>query len=68
MADSSVTVVLPTHTEPVYEQKVIGRQSRLSADLEEFRGIPFGVVPGRWQHSYVRDKLPEDIYSATSNG
>jgi hypothetical protein len=68
MANSSAVVVLPTHTKPVYEQKVLGRESSLSTDLEEFRGIPFGAVPGRWQHSYVRDKLPEDIYSATSNG
>ena len=68
MAETAVVVVIPSNTKPVYGQKIIGRKSSLSADLEEFRGIPFGVVPGRWQHSYVRDKLPEDIYSATSNG
>lgn len=68
MAESPVLVVLPTHTEPVYEQQVMGKKSPLSSDLDEFRGIPFGVVPGRWQHSYVRDKLPEDVYSARSNG
>lgn len=68
MAESPVLVVLPTHTEPVYEQQILGQKSPLSSDLDEFRGIPFGVVPGRWQHSHVRDKLPEDVYSATSNG
>lgn len=68
MAECPVLVVLPTHTESVYEQKVLGKQSPLSSDLDEFRGIPFGVVPGRWQHSHVRDKLPQDVYFARSNG
>ena len=63
-----MSVLLPTHTQPPYEQTIVGKQSSLSADLEEFRGIPFGVVPGRWHHSHVREKLPKDVYLATNDG
>jgi hypothetical protein len=62
-----VEVLLPTKTVPSYEQRVIGRVSDIEG-VEEFRGIPYGVVPGRWQHALLRDKLPADIFNATKNG
>ena len=68
MADSPVIVVLPTHTHPPYNQQILGRLSPFSPDLDEFRGIPFGFIPGRWQHSHVREKLPVDEYKAWING
>ncbi len=68
MTESPVLVVLPTHSKPSYNQHIIGKQSLLSPDLDEFRGIPFGYIPGRWQHSHVREKLPVDEYKAWRNG
>ncbi|CAK7200301.1 hypothetical protein SEUCBS139899_002992 [Sporothrix eucalyptigena] len=50
-------------------QTVLGRASPLApTQLEEFRGIPYGTVPGRWRHSVVRDVLPTDRFDATKNG
>ena len=68
MTEPPVLVVLSTCTMPSYDQQILGRLSPFSPDLEEFRGVPFGFIPGRWQHSHVRKKLPEDIYKAWSNG
>lgn len=68
MAKSSVVVELPTHTVPIRNQQILGKKSSLSSDVEEFRGIPFGFVPGRWQHSQVRRNLPQDVFSAFHNG
>ncbi|KAJ5731858.1 alpha/beta-hydrolase [Penicillium malachiteum] len=62
-----VEVVLPTHTTPSYEQRIIGKTS-LASGIEEFRGVPYGIVPARWQHSSLRDRLPDDIFYATKNG
>ncbi|KAJ5753035.1 alpha/beta-hydrolase [Penicillium odoratum] len=62
-----VSVVLPTKTIPSYEQRVIGELAEIEG-IEEFRGIPYGIVPARWQHAVLRDKLPEDIFHATKNG
>lgn len=68
MTESPVIVVLPTHTTPPYDQQILGRLSPFSPDLEEFRGVPFGFIPGRWQHSRVREKLPVENYKAYGNG
>jgi len=71
MANSSTDIVgvtIPTHTTPSYAQKIVGKKSPLSSDVEEFRGIPFGIVPARWEHSTLRDKLPADIFEAFKNG
>jgi hypothetical protein len=68
MSESTVLVVLPTHTKPAYNQHIIGRLSPKSSDLEEFRGVPFGFIPGRWQHSKVTEKLPADEYNAWNDG
>ncbi|KAJ5937821.1 alpha/beta-hydrolase [Penicillium verhagenii] len=62
-----VEVLLPTKTAPSYEQRVIGRESDIEG-VEEFRGIPYGIVPSRWQHASLRDRLPTDIFHATKNG
>ncbi|KAJ5664021.1 alpha/beta-hydrolase [Penicillium longicatenatum] len=62
-----VEVLLPTKAVPSYEQRVIGKASEIEG-VEAFRGIPYGVVPGRWQHALLRDKLPADIFNATKNG
>lgn len=61
-------VHLPTSTVPTYEQTLIGTTSAYVADIEEFRGIPYGNVPGRWQHSVMRTHLPTDVFDASRNG
>ncbi|KAJ5959868.1 alpha/beta-hydrolase [Penicillium vulpinum] len=66
-AGSSLEVILPTNTIPSYEQRVIGKASSIPG-VEEFRGIPYGTVPARWQHGLLRDRLPLDIFDATKNG
>ncbi|KAF8853850.1 alpha/beta-hydrolase [Acephala macrosclerotiorum] len=68
MSSSIVEVALPTQAAPSCEQWIIGKKSPLTTDLEEFRGIPFGYVPGRWKHSELRLSLPSDRYDATRNG
>lgn len=68
MAERQVVVALPTTTIPSYNQNVLGRLSPQCRDLEEFRGIPYGYVTGRWEHSHVRDCLPDDVFDATRNG
>ncbi|KAJ5702695.1 alpha/beta-hydrolase [Penicillium malachiteum] len=60
-------VVLRTHTTPSYEQRIIGKAS-LTNGIEEFRGVPYGIVPARWQHASLRDRLPYDTFYATKNG
>ncbi|PYH96659.1 alpha/beta-hydrolase [Aspergillus ellipticus CBS 707.79] len=60
-------VLLPSHTTPPSLQRVIGCKSPI-AGVEEFRGIPYGIVPARWQHAQLRDRLPEDIFYARRNG
>jgi hypothetical protein len=61
-------VTIPTLTVPSHSQKIIGKKSHVSAEVEEFRGIPYGIVPARWEHSILRTSLPQDVYYATSNG
>lgn len=61
-------VRLPTSSVPSQIQTVIGKRSTISDDIEEFRGIPYAQVPGRWEHSCLRDRLPRDIFDATKNG
>lgn len=67
-AKSLPTVRLPTHTFPSYEQLVIGKTSSLTSTIEEFRGIPYGHVPRRWEHSLLRTNLPHDIFDASCHG
>ncbi|RAH77241.1 alpha/beta-hydrolase [Aspergillus japonicus CBS 114.51] len=64
---ATVVVTLPTHTKPSYEQRVHGKPSSIPG-VEEFRGIPYGIVPARWQHAQLRDRLPHDVFDATHNG
>lgn len=47
-------------------QKVIGKASHPA--VQEFRGIPYASVPGRWRHSVLRHRLPTDTFYATKNG
>ncbi|KFZ17017.1 hypothetical protein V501_01939 [Pseudogymnoascus sp. VKM F-4519 (FW-2642)] len=61
-------VELPTLSAPSRIQTIVGRQSALSTDVQEFRGIPYGCVPARWEHSSLRTCLPQDIFDATHNG
>jgi hypothetical protein len=65
---TDVKATLPSNTFPSIEQQVIGRQSRHHLDIEEFRGIPYGVVLRRWQSSKLRSRLPTDVFDATRNG
>jgi hypothetical protein len=66
--DRKVLVNLPTRTTPRYTQTVVGKKSELSADLDEFRGIPYGQVSKRWEHSRLRTHLPQNLFDATKNG
>lgn len=63
-----VVVELPTFNTPPYAQKVTGKKSPLSDDLEEFRGIPYGEVTKRWEHARIRTRLPHNDFDATENG
>ncbi|KAH8659774.1 Alpha/Beta hydrolase protein [Xylariales sp. PMI_506] len=65
---SAPAVHLPTWETRSYLQTVVGKPSPISPDLEEFRGIPYATVPGRWEHSQLRTRLPRDIFDATKNG
>ncbi|ENH72095.1 Lipase 1 [Fusarium oxysporum f. sp. cubense race 1] len=66
--ERAAVVQLPTASVPSKIQIVVGKRSPISDDVEEFRGIPYAHVPGRWEHSRLRDRLPRDIYDATENG
>ncbi|CAI7638575.1 unnamed protein product [Penicillium glandicola] len=66
-AGSSLEVILPTNTSPSYDQRVIGKASSIPG-VDEFRGIPYGTVPARWQHASLRDRLPLNVFDATRNG
>ncbi|KAH6986542.1 para-nitrobenzyl esterase [Ilyonectria sp. MPI-CAGE-AT-0026] len=61
-------VQLPTWEVHGHLQTVIGKPSLVSPDLEEFRGIPYGTVNARWEHSHLRTRLPRDVFDATRNG
>ncbi|RKL43833.1 hypothetical protein BFJ70_g4146 [Fusarium oxysporum] len=61
-------VRLRTSSIPGYFQTIVGKRSPISDDIEEFRGIPYARVPGRWEHSQLRDRLPQDVFDATENG
>ncbi|PYI02469.1 carboxylesterase [Aspergillus sclerotiicarbonarius CBS 121057] len=63
----TLVVTVPTQTLPSHLQRVIGRKSAIPG-IEEFRGIPYGIVPARWQHAVLRDRLPRDVFDATQNG
>lgn len=67
LMSDQVVVIVPTQTSPSHPQRVIGRKSPISG-IEEFRGIPYGTVPARWQHAVLRDRLPQDEFDATRNG
>ncbi|OJJ44589.1 hypothetical protein ASPZODRAFT_696556 [Penicilliopsis zonata CBS 506.65] len=65
-ADNPAVVILET---TAGEQKIVGRPSPSFPSLvQEFRGIPYGTVPGRWRHSTLRTSLPSDDFDATKNG
>lgn len=66
-ADSAVAVKISTATTPSRTQIILGRKSHITG-LEEFRGIPYGSIKARWEHSAVRDSLPSDVFDARSNG
>ncbi|THW59952.1 hypothetical protein D6D19_10178 [Aureobasidium pullulans] len=62
-----IVVEVPTATTPSRIQVVIGVKSE-TENIEEFRGIPYGQVNARWEHSSVRDSLPSDVFRALQNG
>ena len=61
-------VQLPVFSDPSYIQTVVGKRSAIDDNIEEFRGIPYAHVPGRWEHSRLRDRLPRDIFDSTEDG
>ncbi|KAF5482670.1 Lipase 3 [Colletotrichum aenigma] len=66
--ETLVSAAFRTTTNPVFTQTIIGKKSALSEDVEEFRGIPYGYVSRRWEHSRLRDRLPNEVFDATKNG
>lgn len=66
--EETAIVALPTASTPSHIQTVVGKQSAVSPEVQEFRGIPYGCVPARWEHSSLRTCLPQDIFDATRNG
>ncbi|KAK1657069.1 Alpha/Beta hydrolase protein [Colletotrichum godetiae] len=66
--DNLVSASFQTATKPICMQTIVGKKSALSQDVEEFRGVPYGYVPGRWEHSRLRERLPDDVLDATKNG
>jgi hypothetical protein len=68
MAHTMIKVTVQSSTSPPIDQEIAGRQSTLSSDIEEFRGIPYGIVPQRWENSHLRDRLPSDTFDATRDG
>jgi hypothetical protein len=62
------TVKIPTHTLHSHDQLILGRVSALTSSVEEFRGIPYGIVPRRWEHSLLRTSLPKDVFNASHHG
>lgn len=68
MASDSRTVVrLPTQTHDPSVQEIIGKKSWMPG-VDEFRGIPYADVAGRWMHSTLRLELPSDSFEALYNG
>lgn len=61
------TVTLHTTSNPSEIQRVVGILSHLPS-VEEFRGIPYGHVSSRWQHSTLRHALPINVFDATKYG
>lgn len=51
---------------PILRCDFIGFRAEGSS-VEEFRGIPYASVPGRWQHSIRRDTYPPR-FDASKNG
>lgn len=66
--EMKAVVWLPTWESPAFAQTIVGKASSVSPDLEEFRGIPYGTVTARWEHSQLRTRLPRDVFDATKNG
>ncbi|KAG9605105.1 alpha/beta-hydrolase, partial [Aureobasidium melanogenum] len=64
---STVVVQLLTHTEDPFVQEVVGKTS-WTPGVDEFRGIPYADVAGRWKHSTLRRELPSDSFDASKNG
>lgn len=63
-----VCVTLRPYSANQTGQVVLGLVSDISDEIEEFRGIPYGTVPGRWQHSRPLSRLPRDVFDATTHG
>lgn len=62
---SAVEVVLSLNP----ARTVVGKVSTIAPTaIEEFRGIPYGTVPGRWKHSILKDDLAAERFDATKNG
>ncbi|KAJ5320723.1 carboxylesterase [Penicillium atrosanguineum] len=65
---ANIVEVNLSNTTPSYVQRVVGRKSSLSQDIDEFLGIPYGIIPARWEHSILRQCLPQDTFDASSSG
>lgn len=61
-------VRVPSWETPHVVQSIVGRSSPVSADLDEFRGIPYAEVAARWTQAQIRPRLPRDVFDATRNG
>ncbi|KAK4949969.1 hypothetical protein LTR10_011811 [Elasticomyces elasticus] len=64
---SDLTVILSSYGACPRQQQVHGKDSAIPG-LQEFRGIPYGIVSSRWKASSLRTELPSDSFYATKNG
>lgn len=68
MATEEIKISLPSNFTPSIVQQIVGIQSSHSSDLEEFRGIPYGIVTKRWESPKLADHLPSDIFDGSRHG
>lgn len=68
MVTEDVKISLPSSSVPSNVQQVVGIQSPHSSDLEEFRGIPYGIVTKRWESPKLADHLPSDTFDGSRHG
>ncbi|ERF71125.1 hypothetical protein EPUS_09148 [Endocarpon pusillum Z07020] len=68
MVTEHVKILLPSSSVPPNVQQIVGIRSSHSSDVEEFRGIPYGIVTERWESPKLADHLPCDSFDGSRHG
>ena len=68
MFTEDIKVSLSSNSAPPIVQQIRGIQSPHSSNVEEFRGIPYGIVTKRWESPKLAGHLPSDIFDGTRHG